>query len=305
MPVQIAITGATGFIGTALCRQLSQLHQLKALVRKPQEAPELRSLGVELIAGSLASKDSLEQLVDGADIVIHCAGSVRGTSLEDFRPANVYGCHKLASVLAEHNPNARLLAFSSLSTRESLSWYATSKLEGEQILEQSAFKNWTILRPPAVYGPGDKEMLPLLKLMAKGVAIIPGSPEARVSLIYIEDLVKAVSCWIASRIEPGQTFTLCDPEEQGYSWRQIARITGQRCGRNVKLLQVPRWLLDSFATINLYASRIFNYAPILNPSKLQDLRHADWVCQHSAFSEATGWQPETDFPKGLELTLGL
>ena len=201
MLAKIAITGATGFIGLALCRQLCKQYQLRALVRQPEQATALRALDVELIAGSLAEDRALQQLVDGVDIVIHCAGSVRGASLEDFRPANVYGVHKLTSTLVKYNPGARLLAFSSLSARQPQSWYAASKLEGEQILQDSGLKNWTILRPPAVYGPGDQEMLPLLKLMAKGFAIIPGDPEARVSLIYVDDLVQAVSSWITSPTE--------------------------------------------------------------------------------------------------------
>ena len=195
----IAITGPTGFIGRRICdRLLKSGYRVRALVRTPKKARELLPAAVELVEGSLAGADSLERLVSDVDAVVHCAGAVRGATREQFDQVNVAGVRSLLRVLESREVSPRLLSLSSLAAREpELSHYAASKRAGEEVLVNEAQRvQWFALRPPAVYGPGDSELLPLFRAMSRGFAPVPGTPDARFSMLFVDDLATAVLAWL-------------------------------------------------------------------------------------------------------------
>jgi nucleoside-diphosphate-sugar epimerase len=301
------VTGATGFIGRALCqRLLAQGFAVKALVRKPELAVDLQQAGVELVNGSLSDIQSLQQLVSNSHAIIHCAGAVRGGCQQDFDRVNVDGLRLLIQALQTHNPAARLLVLSSLAASQAqLSFYGTSKFRGEQLLQQHAGElAWTILRPPAVYGPGDKELQPLFKLAAKGLLLVPGAIDSRISIIHVDDLVSAMLAWLQSAETPAEIFTIDDGHTDGYNWREIAAQVTAITRRRVRLLAIPAFVLDTFARCNRGLARLIGYAPMLTPEKLRELRHPNWVCGKEAFSQRFGWQPQLDLQQGLEQTPG-
>lgn len=305
--MQVAITGATGFIGQQLCRSLiAQGFSVRALVRAPTRAAALAGAGVELVPGDLATGAAIQQLLSGSTAVIHCAGSVRGRTFADFAPANIHGMAQLCAALRSH-PQCRLLALSSLAAREpQLSAYAASKRAGEEVLLESGADNaWTLLRPPAVYGPGDRELLPLFRLMARGLAPVPGAVSDRVSLLYVGDLVAAVTAWLQADTPPPGIFTLSDPSAAGYSWAEIFAIAGAEFGRRVRRLPLPAMALDMAARVNWLGAAALGYAPMLTPGKLRELRHPDWVCGWRELGAALDWQPQVALAEGLRLTLGV
>jgi len=307
MPRTIAITGGTGFIGQTIIRNLVEAgYRVRALVRSVERAGCISASGVELILGRLDDSASLESLTRDTYAVVHCAGAVRGATQEQFDRVNAAGVMQLLRVLESQDTPPRLLALSSLAAREPrLSFYAASKYKGEQVLINEARRvAWDVLRPPAVYGPGDREMLPLFSAMARGIAPVPGALHARFSLLYVDDLAAAVLAWIRSGTANNGVFTLDDGREGGYDWRDVAIIVGRVCRRRVRLLRVPAWALDIPAWLNRRASRLFGYAPMLTPEKLRELRHTDWVCNHAALQSATGWQPQVQLEEGLLKTPG-
>ena len=184
----VAVTGATGFIGTHLLHRLRlDGVAVRALTRTPRSAADTDQL--TWITGDLVEGRGVEQLVDGVDAVVHCAGAVRGARATDFDAINVAGTGRLAAAAAAAGVT-RGLALSSLAAREpQLSMYASSKRRGEAVLSDGPVP-WTLLRPPAVYGPGDTELTPLFALMLRGLAVVP-SHSGRTSLIYVTDLVRA------------------------------------------------------------------------------------------------------------------
>jgi nucleoside-diphosphate-sugar epimerase len=280
---------------------LEQGLRVRALVRNPAKASNLVSLGVTLVEGDLDNTAALRQLVAGSDAVVHGAGAVRGNSQEDFDRVNVGGTSNLLTAINTQSTPPKLLLLSSIVAREpQLSWYSHSKREGEQLVENLSMPNWVILRPPAVYGPGDKEMLPIFQWMHRGIALVPGSPDARTSLIHVTDLVRAILVCLQSTAAIGQTLTLCDGKHNGYSWRDIASVAAEHWSRSVRLWRVPHWLLDSAARFNSSTARITGNAPMLTPPKLRELRHEDWVTSNGAITAATGWVPETGLREGLQ-----
>jgi nucleoside-diphosphate-sugar epimerase len=300
---RVAVTGATGFIGRVLCARLrADGYPVSALVRNPALAADLAASGVTLVPGDLDNGDALRALLDNCDVVIQVAGAVRGNSQQSFDHTNVRGTQNLLEALATRKEKPGLLLISSLAAREpELSWYARSKYQAEQCLHNGpADLDWAIIRPPAVYGPGDKEMLPVFLSMARGIAPVPGDPAARVSLIHVEDLASAiVACLELPRLQH-RTFTLDDGTPGGYDWGEMAAIAGGVWQRKVRLVRLPGPLLDVLARANLTLSRALTYAPMLTPAKLRELRHPDWVADNEEITAATGWQPRVRLPQGLE-----
>lgn len=307
MSMTVAITGATGFIGSAVSKQLLENgYKVRALARSPKKARDLESLGISVEIGSLEDKQSLIRLAAGADALIHCAGVVRGASAVDFDRVNVDSVERIVKLTRAPNMPKRLLVLSSLAAREPrLSFYAASKHRAEKILEDHASHlSWIALRPPAVYGPGDTELLPLLRSMAKGFAPLAGQTSSRFSLMFVEDLATAVLSWLESQMADDGIYTVHDGNNGGYNWPEVAAIACEISGRRVKLIPIPGMLLDSAAWVNRLTAGWIGYAPMLTPEKLQELRHPDWVCDNSRFSDATNWRPRIQLNEGLRRTPG-
>lgn len=307
MSGQVAVTGATGFIGGAICRALSRDGwQVRALVRSRAGSRQLRSVVDECISGHLEDTESLKALVAGASAVIHCAGTVRGANQDYFDRVNVGGTEKLVSVLSSLQSPPRLLALSSLAAREpKLSFYAASKRKAEEVLEQRGSRlSWVALRPPAVYGPGDRELLPLFRFMAKGVAPIPGRRDARFSMIYVDDIARLVLAWLQQDVMPSGIYSIHDGFTGGYAWTDVAAAVSAICNRTVRLLAVPPALLWLPAYLNRHVGQAIGYAPMLTPGKLRELRHPDWVCDNRAISSVIDWRPQVKLEQGLRRTPG-
>ena len=274
--------------------------RVSALVRSPGKAGHLAAQGVSLIPGDLHRPAALQRLVADCDAVIHAAGAVRGSSQAAFDAVNVAGTAAVVAAIKSRTNPPRLLLLSSLAAREpDLSWYARSKRDAEKLLEGESGMDWLIVRPPAVYGPGDKEMLAVFRAMARGIATVPGSAEARTSLIHVSDLVAAIIQCLQTQSTRHQILTLCDGRPDGYDWHELARIAGTTWGRQVRVWRVPGWLLDTLARLNIWTAGITGRAPMLTPAKLRELRHTDWVVDNRAITAATGWTPLISLTEGL------
>ena len=304
---QVAVTGATGFIGGAICRLLRRDGwQVRALVRSPAGRKQLQSVEDECISGRLEDTDSLKALVSGATAVIHCAGTVRGANQDCFERVNVGGTDRLISVLSSLQSPPRLLALSSLAAREpQLSFYAASKRKAEEVLEQRASRlAWVALRPPAVYGPGDRELLPLFRSMAKGIAPVPGCRDARFSMIYVDDIARLVLAWLQQDTVPNGIYSVHDGFAGGYGWSDVVAAVSAICNRRVRLLPVPLALLWLPACVNRLVGQVTGHAPMLTPGKLRELRHPDWVCDNRAITPVIDWRPQVKLEEGLRKTPG-
>lgn len=303
----IAITGGTGFVGTALTRRLAITgRSVRALIRPASTHKRPADLDIRWIEGDLADIESLRSLIQGAGAVVHCAGAVRGATKAQFTRVNVEGMLRLVQLIAAQNPTPHFLLISSLAAREPhLSHYAASKREGEMILaEKSGRLFWTVFRPSAVYGPGDRELKPLFKWMQKGIAPILGSGNGRFSLLYVEDLVEAIVQWMDCRGNPGCTYELHDGQPGGYTWRDVAdTFKDLRNGRSLASIKIPPMLMKLFSTLNLIAARVLGYAPMLTPGKVRELCHSNWVCDNKALNSAIGWTPKVLLAEGLQRTL--
>jgi nucleoside-diphosphate-sugar epimerase len=299
----VLLTGATGFIGQHLQKTfLGDNTGVVAVVRPASSHKNALEHGATRLLAELSDSERLLPAISGASAVIYCAGSVRGRRPEDFRDANIDGVRSVVNAMNRTGTEVPLLLVSSLAaSRPQVSDYANSKYLGEQEVVKHAAFPWTIFRPPAVYGPGDRELLPVLKLARKGLVTPPGPRDQKLSLIHVDDLASAALAWLKSWQKCNHSvFTLDDGHKGGYDWREIAESVSPGGYRRVN---VPSWILFGAGYLNLATSRLLGYAPMLTPGKARELTQADWVCNNKALSTATGWFPEIDLEKGVHALL--
>lgn len=297
----VALTGATGFIGRHITASLvAEGIRVRALKRTATSVTT--AAAVEWVTGDLGDAASLSELVRGADTVIHCAGAVRGSSSEALDSVNAEGTARLARAAAEEGGVRRFLLVSSLAAREpGLSWYAASKHRAEEVLARAAGDDfaWAVFRPTAVYGPGDQEMRPLFLAMRRGLLPVLGDRDGLISLLHVEDLVRAVMAWVLRHETVTGVFELHDGASGGYNWLQIAQIAESVLGRPIVTIPVPAAVLFAVARLNLTVARIRGTAPMLTPGKVRELRHSDWSCNNEAVTAALGWAPRIDLATAL------
>ncbi|MEM1082073.1 MAG: NAD-dependent epimerase/dehydratase family protein [Pseudomonadota bacterium] len=307
----IALTGATGFVGRVVLQRLRsqfKLDHVRVLVRNSAE----RSLAspfdqVEVIDGDLSDADALRRLVDGCDAVVHLAAAIAGNAVEDFDRVNVEGTQRLIEALSERTPRAHLIKISSLAAREpALSWYSASKARAEQCVLKSGLR-YSILRPPAVYGPGDPALADFWRFLARGWLLRLGPDAARFSLLHVEDLAEAT----ARLVEHGpteQTMTLhdghCADGQNGWRWSDLAHLAEVIGGRSVRVVPIHSSLLYVIAAINLQRAKLFGPPAMLNPGKHRELIHPDWVCDNRRIADCLAWQPTTTLRQTLDTLPG-
>ena len=297
-PPSVFVTGATGFIGQRLVSTLvEQRFHVRAMVRPGTETDTRLPSAIEQIPVGLTDADKLAGIVAKSSAVIYCAGSVRGRSAEDFSVANIDGVRAMLDALERTADAPPMLLISSLAASQpGLSDYAQSKYQGEQLLFGKSSLPWTIIRPPAVYGPGDTEMLPVLKMIRRGLLAHAGSRDQRLSLLHVDDLVAAIMVWLSEPHRYSQkTYSIDDGTPGGYDWAAIGEAVSDG---NFLTIKLPRMLLDITAGSNTLISSLLGYAPMLTPGKVRELTHPEWLCDNTAFSAVSGWKPKLNLKEG-------
>jgi len=259
---------------------------------------------VDAIVGGLNSEHALAGLVDGVDAVVHCAGAVRGACYDDFAEINVAGTKRLLNAI--DGLELPLVVLSSLAAREpQLSYYARSKRAMEAAIERAPSPGaCLILRPPAVYGPGDRELRPLFDAFARGIAPLPGAPDARVSLLHVDDLCAAIVTWLNASNRPVGVYEIGDDRIGGHSWDEVVATAETLLQRRIRRIRLPRGALSAVAHANTRLSRWLDYAPMLTPGKVAELRHGNWVCDNRRLQAVLDWQPRIGLAEGLATTCG-
>lgn len=288
----IAVTGATGFVGQALLDLAGE--GVRALARKPQ-APRK---GVEWVAGDLADTKALARLVAGAEAVIHVAGVVNAPDRAGFEADNVAGTLNLIEA-ARVAGVPRLVYVSSLSAREAdLSAYGASKARAEKLVMASGL-DWTIVRPPGIYGPRDTEYLDLFRLARWGVMPVPPR-DGRSSLIHVDDLARL----LLALVPGGEAVThkLFEPDDGhrgGWSHYELARAIGWAMGRRPWVVHLSRASLERAAR----ADRLLRRGKAkLTLDRVGYMAHPDWVVSAGACPPAALWQPRVPTREGLKAT---
>ncbi len=304
----VAVTGGSGFIGKRLIERLCRdAVTVNALARKRPVQPETGSDNLHIIQGSLGDDAAIHDLLDSVDAVIHLAGLIKARNRKAFFDVNEAGVLHLAEIAAARTRPPKLVLVSSLAAREpTLSSYAASKRAGEDAL--SALANdrplpWTIVRPPAVYGPGDLETLSFFKGVKRGVGAMLGGEDARFSLIHVDDLVDLILAVLDPKTANRQTLEPDDGKEGGHSWCGMIAAAERAFETNVIRLPIPRPLLAALGHANSYLKVMPGYTPMLTPEKVRELTHTNWVANAGPALVATGWKPGIPIDRGFPATI--
>jgi nucleoside-diphosphate-sugar epimerase len=299
-----ALTGVTGFLGRRLAGALDAAgYQVRALARRdPETGP-----GVQVVRGALEDEAALERLVHGADVVVHVAGAIKARDRQGFFAVNAEGARRLAAAAARIAPEARFLLVSSLTAREpQLSDYAASKAAAEAgVRELIAAERLTIARPPAIYGPGDRETLGFFQAASRLPLLpLPGRRDARLALVHVDDAAAQIAV-LAGRPGSGAVYVLTDARPEGYGWREVMGAAAAAVGRpNLPLAPLPpQAVLGLGAAIGAFG-RIGGNVPILTVGKAREMLHPDWSARphelapglesprfdlDSGFADAVAW----------------
>jgi len=296
----VAVTGASGFIGRHLVVALAQAGwRTRLLLRRNLDEPQWRELRPQVVTGGLGDVDALARLVEGVDVVIHLAGMIKAARRSQFFQVNRDGAAALASAAQQGAPGAHFMLISSLAAREpALSDYAASKRAGEAAVLDVLGSRVTVLRPPAVYGPGDRETLLFFQLARWRLVPLLGTRDAVVAMIHVHDLVRLIVT-LASKAPLGQVLTAADARPDGYRWDELLGAAARAVGNpEPRFVRAPQALLGAVALIG-DAARAMGSASMLNSQKLRELRHPDWSVPAAGRAAPPGWSPRFDLDAGF------
>ncbi len=307
----IAITGGTGFLGRHVIQHfLDQGSKLKLLVRQPEKVdwglPAEQTEKLDVIKGSLSDKEALARLVDGADVIVHMAGLIKARRPIDFEKSNVDGTRNLIDVFNAHNAKAGFIFVSSMAAREpTFSPYSSSKAAAEKVVLEHIDQP-IILRPSAIYGPGDEETLPLFKATRLPFQPALNGKKARVCLVHVTDVAEAIGRSALHLFQKGSlqgTYEVSDERYDGYLWQEIIEAACLTCGQKARPFHVPPFITKVLGRFGDLQAAITRSAVMLTSYKTAEVLHEDWSSNESAQLPHEIWQARIALPEGFENTV--
>lgn len=313
------VTGATGFIGPRLVQVLQAAGgEVRCLVRPTADTSRLEALGVELASGDVTTPETLPAAIAGMDFVFHLAGKTFAASYDEFAKVNETGCANLAAACAAESNPPVLIVVSSLAaagpspaeralterdTPEPISNYGRSKLAGElAVREWAAEVPSTIVRPPVVFGPGDRAGMVLVRsLMKTGIHVVhrPGLP---LSLVHADDLAEALllTARYGERLDPTDPratgiYYAADPTPSSYT--EMGHMIGEALGRHIRILKVRKWALAIGATFGELGGRVRGKPSPLNWDKMREGTASGWVASPAKLVSQTNFAPGAPLPE--------
>lgn len=292
----IALTGGTGFVGKAVVDQaLTTGHSLAALTRQPQEPRD----GITWVPGDLADRKALATLVRGCDAVVHVAGVVNAPDPQGFEAGNVMGTMNLIETALAEGVR-RFVFVSSLSAREpGLSAYGASKARAEKLVMASGL-DWTIVRPPAIFGPNDREMLDLFRAAKWGFVPVPA--QGRASVIHVADLARlllALADADAGMETVGAIYEPDDGRLGGWGHHDLAQAIGGAVGRKPRIFGLSRATMERAAKLD---GMLRGPRAKMTLDRAAYFSHPDWIVSLGAKVPSALWSPRVDTREGLRAT---
>jgi nucleoside-diphosphate-sugar epimerase len=291
----VAVTGANGFIGRHLVRRFAERGwQTREVVRDDFK------------------RGRLGELFRGADVVIHAAGATRAPSVAQLRESNVELTQRVVeaanaadvkrivfvSSLAASGPSvSRDQPVSETTPAAPIEPYGQSKLDAAEVVRGSRLP-FTIVRPAAVYGPGDADFLQLFRVARRGLALHPANRAQWISLIYVTDLVDALVSVAETDEAVGRVY--CLGNETPVRWADLFPIAANCAGTRVRLdIELPKWFADAGARVGDVVARVRGKAGLWCSGKIALAKPAAWVCSSALARREIALGPETPIERGF------
>ncbi len=315
--MRVLVTGANGFLGSHVAERLArQGHDLRLLLRPTSDLTFLQGLSYERAEGDVRDPESLLRAAKGVDGVVHVAGLTNARNEQTYMAVNDAGTR--AAVDAALETGARRFVYVSSAAAQGpgrdgrdmrpddrprpVSAYGRSKLAGEMhVLEAADRMSVAIIRPPVIYGPRDRALLPFYVGMRLRVIPMFGRGRNRLSWVHARDAADAIVCALAAEGPSGAVYTIDDGG--AYTWHDLISVLAAVIGRRPLRVPVPPVLYFAAGHIAGFVSRFLPLAVPLNAEKVVEMSQASWVCGHEQITLDLGWQPRIGAREGIEETL--
>ena len=306
------VTGATGFIGSHLVDALvREGFDVTCLVRGTSKLHYIEDLPVRLVRGDCTEKESLSAAVKDVDYIFHLAGLTKACCEADSFGVNVKGTDNILKAVLEYNPGIRRFVYlSSLAAAgpsadgeplkedcaaAPVSVYGKTKLEGERIVYGCREKlPVTIIRPPAVYGPRDRDVLVFFRMVKSGV--IPYWGKGSYSFLYVEDLIHGIILSASDENAQGEIFFMSDGNI--YSTDDIIDAISEAVQKRPVRLSIPRFVMP---VLGFISERVKGVS-IINSDKIREMRHSHWICDTSKAMAKLKFEPKVKMKEGAKWT---
>jgi nucleoside-diphosphate-sugar epimerase len=313
------VTGGSGFIGSHLVELLLQKgYVVRCLLRKTSSTAWLKGLPITVIHGDVYDEQALATAVAGVDYIYHSAGLTKAKEKAEYYRANAEGTRNLLQAAIRHAPNlSRFVQISSQTAAgpsptatpitedqsgEPITTYGKSKLQAEKeclaVLDKLPI---TIVRPPAVFGPRDKDVFEFFATMQKGLQPVVGFGEKYVTLIHVKDLVRGIVMAGESANSIGKTYFI--GSKQMYGWKEVGEFTRKALGRGAVTLRVPEAGVYVIAAFAEFFSLFSSKPALINFEKARDMVQDYWTCDSSKAKRDFGYEQEIALEAGINDTI--
>jgi nucleoside-diphosphate-sugar epimerase len=312
------VTGAAGFVGSHLVEALVARGDEVVCIERPGASRHwIERFPVEWHATGLEDLDALARICGGAQVIYHLAGLTEAAHPSDFYTVNTLGTAQIIRAAARHNGAApRLVLASSIAALGPcrngdrlapdtvpfpISHYGESKLLAEAVVHAHADRvPATVLRFPSIYGPRERAILTLFKLVRRGFALTIGSWDREVSLCYVADAVQAFVAAGTHAQAAGRTYCIAHPE--AVSWERFANAVGSALGRTPRLVSLPVPVAQTVAVVLELAAKLRRRAAILNRERVREMTQERWVCDPTRAMAELEIQPQFNVDRGIAET---
>jgi nucleoside-diphosphate-sugar epimerase len=316
---RVLVTGATGFVGSHLVDFLVERGAaVRCLVRKTSKLKYLQHPSIEIVYGGLDASTDWNSVLADVDTIYHVAGKTFARRAADYYTVNHKGTEAIAgaalrfrksikrfvliSSLAATGPSPDGVLVNEATLARPVTPYGKSKLMGEEALRTIGdLLPWTIVRPPAVYGPRDYGVYEFFKMIAGGFFPMIGNYDKLVSLVHVRDLVEGILLAAESKSAVGRTYFISSDE--AYSQARLAGQIADILGKRTRRIAIPKPVAWAVALGAEGLAALTRKPPVINRDKVKDLSQRCWGCSIDRARKELGYSQKVPLEDGLRQTV--
>jgi nucleoside-diphosphate-sugar epimerase len=314
--MRVLVTGPNGFLGSHVCEGLAaQGHELRLLLRPTSSLAFLQNVTYQRADGDVRDAEALRKATEGVDAVVHIAGLTAARSEAEYMAVNATGTAAAVRAAAEAGVR-RFVYVSSMAAHgpspdgnpvpgalpRPVSAYGRSKLAGElAVLAQREHLNVAIVRPPVVYGPRDRALLPLFKLAKLRILPLYGDGQHQICWLHVQDTAAAINLVTTANVASGSVYSIMDGEP--HTWLELGTMVARALDRRIWLARLPAGLFSFAGAAAGVISKLTRRTLPLTPEKVVSMRERYWVCDNERITAELGWKPRIGPQEGISQTL--